>query len=93
MVSFVLSFFPRDVLDEIWNLIESVSEGFPTYLYSVCTFMHSDQNLRNRNSLMVPMNFYSGNYMSEETAKIGRFIWAHFNVPSGEAVAPDCSMD
>ena len=31
MVSFfVLSFFPRDVLDEILNFIESVSEGFPT---------------------------------------------------------------
>ena len=28
---FVLSFFPWDVLDEILNLIESVSEGFPTY--------------------------------------------------------------
>ena len=25
-------FFPLDVLDEIWNLIESVSEGFLTYL-------------------------------------------------------------
>ena len=24
-------FFPRDVLDEIWELIGSVSEGFPTY--------------------------------------------------------------
>ena len=24
-------FFPRDVLDEILNLIESVSEGFPSY--------------------------------------------------------------
>ena len=33
MVSFVLSFFPRDVLDEILNLIESVSEGFPSYSY------------------------------------------------------------
>ena len=30
-VFFVLSFFPRDVLDEILDLIESVSEGFPTY--------------------------------------------------------------
>ena len=28
---FVLSFFPLDVLDEIWDLIESVSEGFITY--------------------------------------------------------------
>ena len=27
----VLSFFPRDVLDEIWDLIESVSEDFPSY--------------------------------------------------------------
>ena len=24
-------FSPQDVLDEIWDLIESVSEGFPTY--------------------------------------------------------------
>ena len=31
MASYVLSFFPLDVLDEIWNLIESVSEGFLTY--------------------------------------------------------------
>ena len=27
----MLSFFPRDVLDEILNLIESVCEGFPSY--------------------------------------------------------------
>ena len=26
----MLSFFSLDVLDEIWDLIESVSEGFPT---------------------------------------------------------------
>ena len=31
MASFVLSFFPLDVLDELWDLIESVSEGFLTY--------------------------------------------------------------
>ena len=30
----MLSFFPRDVLDEILNLIESVSEGFPSYFCS-----------------------------------------------------------
>ena len=35
MASFVLSFFPLDVLDEIWDLIESVSEGFLTYLYKI----------------------------------------------------------
>ena len=27
----LLSFFPLGVLDEILNLIESVSEGFPSY--------------------------------------------------------------
>ena len=29
----MLSFLPRDVLDEIWDLIVSVSEGFPTYSF------------------------------------------------------------
>ena len=29
----MLSCFPREVLDEILNLIESVSEDFPTYFY------------------------------------------------------------
>ena len=31
----MLSFFPRGVLDEILNLIESVSEDFPSYSSSV----------------------------------------------------------
>ena len=44
MVSFVLSFFPRDVLDEILNLIGSVSEGFPSYSYLV----HSEINRYNQ---------------------------------------------
>ena len=29
----MLSFFPRNVLDEIWDLTESVSKGFPTYSF------------------------------------------------------------
>ena len=29
----MLSFFPRGVLDAILNLIESVSEGFPSYSF------------------------------------------------------------
>ena len=33
MASFVLSFFPLDVLGEIWDLNESVSEGLLTYFY------------------------------------------------------------
>ena len=34
MASFVLSFFPLDVLDEIWDVTESVSEGFLTYSFN-----------------------------------------------------------
>ena len=34
-VSFCAVFFPRGVLDEILNLIESVSEGFPSYFFSM----------------------------------------------------------
>ena len=30
----MLCFFPRGVLDEILNLIESISEGFPSYSFS-----------------------------------------------------------
>ena len=33
MASFCVGFFPIDVLDEIWDVIESVSEGFLTYSY------------------------------------------------------------
>ena len=43
MASFVLSFFPLDVLDEIWDLIESVSEGFLTYSWkTICRYRYGD---------------------------------------------------
>ena len=45
MVSFVLSFFPRDVLDEILNLIESVSEDFPSYSFT-SVFFHLQRGCR-----------------------------------------------
>ena len=40
----MLSFFPRGVLDEILNLIESVSEEFPSYSFKRvhCIFFHRD---------------------------------------------------
>ena len=49
LVSFVLSFFPRDVLDEILNLIGSVSEGFPSYslLYLGSVFLRLGPFLSN----------------------------------------------
>ena len=44
MASFVLSLFPLDVLDEIWDLIESVSEGFLTYFCSFGKIMASKRS-------------------------------------------------
>ena len=38
MVSFRAVLFLRDVLDENWDLNESVSEGFPTYSHSCLSF-------------------------------------------------------
>ena len=53
-------FSPLDVLDEIWDLIESVSEGFPTYsCYSVKMKnypMHSNAP-RNMCCLKIPKRF------------------------------------
>ena len=45
MASFVLSFFPRDVLNKIFDLIESVSVGFsedfPSYSFTTYTYRES----------------------------------------------------
>ena len=47
MASFVLSFFPLDVLDEILDLIESVSEGFLTYSFIEQFLAHThDLNIK-----------------------------------------------
>ena len=40
IASFVLSLFPPDVLDGIWDLIESVSEGFLTYFCITQILIH-----------------------------------------------------
>ena len=42
----MLSFFPRGVLDEILDLIESVSEGFPTYF--CCQGSHTGEEYSGR---------------------------------------------
>ena len=40
MASFCAVLFSLGVLDEIWELIESVSEGFPTYSYkAICVLV------------------------------------------------------
>ena len=61
MVSFVLSFFPRDVLDEILNLIESVSKDFPSYsciselLCLCCVEFLKNLPVHSFNALIIPI--------------------------------------
>ena len=52
MASFVLSFFPLDVLDEIWDLIESVSEGILTYSFKFYVWCFPASNARAGNQTM-----------------------------------------
>ena len=52
MASFVLSFFPLDVLDGIWDLIESVSEGFLTYSCSLCSVVSLESMCISSNILL-----------------------------------------
>ena len=46
IASFVLSFFQLVVLDDIWDLIESVSEGFLTYSFITTFLLFSFLNIR-----------------------------------------------
>ena len=61
MASFVLSFFPLDVLDEIWDLIESDSEGFLTYFCDITNMtlqnLFSDQLLSQKRICATTLSF------------------------------------
>ena len=69
----MLSFFPRDVLDEILNFIESVSEGFPTYpwdiMYFLLVFLYTSHNgvlqeAKRIDSIVAPLPFEEGSFVS-----------------------------
>ena len=47
MVFFVLSFFPRDVFDEIWDIIGSVFEGFLSTVMTVSSTFHHREDASN----------------------------------------------
>ena len=49
----MLSFFPRGVLDEILNLIESVSDDFPSYSCTGCLNVHILPCLRHSDSIVL----------------------------------------
>ena len=59
------TFFPRDVLDEILDLIESVSEGFPTYSWSVGCLYTPMKKLANLNQLYFMVVFWFGTDSSQ----------------------------
>ena len=50
----MVSFFPRGVLDEILNLIETVSEGFPSYSLSTANGFKPPEILL----LAIPRRFF-----------------------------------
>ena len=55
----MLSFFSRDVLDGILNLIESVSEGFPTLLTK---FGHAELGW-----LFAWLLYHNSKYLNDDT--------------------------
>ena len=65
----MLSFFPLDVLDEIWDVIESVSEGFLTY--SFIPLVDELEWLRGSfgAGLLNTMQHRLGNFLLKEPAK------------------------
>ena len=52
VMSFVLSFFPRGVLDEILNLIDSVSEEFPSYSFILTKILYCPAHIFKNVALM-----------------------------------------
>ena len=52
MAPFCAVFFPLDVLDEIWDVIESVSDGFHTYSLTFMSRKNSCSDVLSMNSFI-----------------------------------------
>ena len=76
----MLSIFPRDVLDEIWELIESVSEDFPTYFFKWCFFEWRFSVFERRNSFRVAGFVYSNGVIS--FYRLAFFVFLFFHLAS-----------
>ena len=61
LVSFCAVLFPRDVLDEIWDLVESVFEAFPTYFYSITVL--SMKNYLEENGILLGKLYHFFSYL------------------------------
>ena len=71
----MLSFFPLDVLDEIWDLIESVSEGFLTdfYIYAINSTVQI--TILNKKGNLTGFNFFIISwFLSNPTYHISIFV-------------------
>ena len=78
MVSFVLSFFPRDVLDEILKLIESVSEDFPSYSFIVLSsFEKISKGFRVIKRTHVPLLHFQWVLLSKNVGGVTVVIYAY----------------
>ena len=62
----MLSFFPRDVFDDIWDLIGSVSESFPTYCFKYTE----------------TVGIFHGRGVRIEKAVTRVIVWLHVTLPS-----------
>ena len=77
MASFVLSFFPLNVLDGIWDLIESVSEGFLTYSFLILSGRLSDiHQFMPKSGTQCPICFK----VISRRANLGRHVETHSTV-------------
>ena len=81
IASFVLSFFPLDVLDEIWDLIESVSEGFLTYT-STHRVWQNLETVADVRKAVIKVRFLTGVYMLQSSK----------HVFSNKTVDPNCRL-
>ena len=77
MVSFVLSFFPRDVLDEILNLIESVSEDFPSYSFCIMTDVIRSLLLDPISAHTASHPLFVGTYLKQSSSKKVNISYKH----------------
>ena len=76
----MLSFYLRDVLDEIWDLIETVSEGFPScsciseLLCLCCVEILKNLPVHSFNALIIPVlrDCLPNYFLVESRARVGR---------------------
>ena len=86
----MLSFFPRGVLDEILNLIESVSEDFPSYSYKCRAIYALDFRSINKNIYEIVPYHPQANGKEEHIDQGSKYCTPSL---SGSSVFPSFSLE